>query len=99
SCQGATIQREEAGKLCAVPPDETDRIAIAYPTTNGGSSTPADCRRSRAGLSRLAASLSLPAVRAPRYPSRIRQKVNCPPILKSLAWSTSTGRSHWLVAA
>src|SRR6266851_4028821 len=28
SCQGATIQREEGCRLCAVAPDETDRATI-----------------------------------------------------------------------
>src|SRR5712691_1874806 len=35
SCQGATIQREEGCRLCAVAPDETDRatILLSHPST------------------------------------------------------------------
>src|SRR5438552_6417250 len=50
SRQGATIQREEAGRLCAVAPDETDRVTTAYrkrKTAGKADARPtADCRRS-----------------------------------------------------
>src|SRR5712691_7118594 len=40
SCQGATIQREEGGRLCAVAPDETDRITIVIGREKRGADVP-----------------------------------------------------------